>query len=73
MNKIWWIVPVLVVLIFVLLGSKKSTDLVKPAATVVPTSTPISVPKEYKFDSLTDLKKELDSINPQVLESDFEQ
>lgn len=27
--------------------------------------------KTYKFDSGTDLKKELDSVNPQVLDSDF--
>lgn len=29
-------------------------------------------PKEVKYDSSTDLKKELDSVNPQVLDSDFE-
>lgn len=39
-------------------------------ATPVPTSTP-APPKQYQFDSSTDLKKELESINPQVLEADF--
>lgn len=29
-------------------------------------------PKEIKYDSSTDLQKELDSIEPQVLDSDFE-
>lgn len=28
--------------------------------------------KTYKFDSTTDLKKQLDSINPEVLDSDFQ-
>lgn len=32
----------------------------------------INAPKTFKFDSATDLKKELDSINPQILDSDFE-
>ncbi len=38
-----------------------------------PSATPTSpnAPKTYKFDSTTDLKKELDSINPQVLDSNF--
>ena len=28
--------------------------------------------KTFKFDSSTDLKKELDSVNPQILDSDFQ-
>lgn len=39
------------------------------------TSTPVAspnIPKTFNFDSSTDLKKELDNINPQVLDSDFE-
>lgn len=38
-------------------------------------STPIPTPtiKQFKFDSATDLKKELDSINPEVLDSDFQE
>ena len=51
------------------MSGKRDVGLVKPSQT----SSPISAPKQYKFDSSTDLKKELDSINPQVLESDFEQ
>lgn len=30
------------------------------------------IPKSYTFDKSTDLKKELESINPQVLDTDFE-
>lgn len=40
-----------------------------PAPVVVSSATP--TPKTYNFDSTTDLKKELDSIDPQVLDSDF--
>ncbi len=41
---------------------------------VTPTSSiaPPNAPKEFKYDSNTDLKKELDSIDPQMLDSDFE-
>lgn len=55
------------------------TDLVTPNVlstrakpTPEPTSVPINAPKTFKFDRTTDLKMELDSINPQVLDSDFE-
>ncbi len=40
-------------------------------STPVPNPSPTPTPKTYNFDSSTDLKKELDSINPQVLDSDF--
>ena len=40
--------------------------------TPAPTPDPINAPKTFKFDKSTDLKKELDSINPEVLDSDFE-
>lgn len=39
----------------------------------IPTPTPGPRPKTFIFDSSTDLKKELESINPQVLDSDFEE
>lgn len=39
----------------------------------VPSSTPnISAPKSFTFDGSTDLKAELEKVNPQVLDSDFE-
>lgn len=37
-----------------------------------PTVVLSNAPKTFKFDSSTDLKKQLDNINPQVLDSDFE-
>lgn len=48
------------------LGWKAKT----PANFVVPNPTP-NAPPTFKFDSSTDLQKELDSVNPQVLDSDF--
>ncbi|QQG43147.1 MAG: hypothetical protein HYW45_03015 [Candidatus Daviesbacteria bacterium] len=41
----------------------------KPSS--IPSAEP-AAPQTFHFDSSTDLKKELDSINPQVLDSDFE-
>lgn len=43
----------------------------KPSTTPVPVSSP-NAPKTFKFDESTDLKMELDKVNPQVLDSDFE-
>lgn len=37
-----------------------------------PTLTPTPTPITFNFDKTTDLKAELDSINPEVLDSDFE-
>ncbi|MDP3974182.1 MAG: hypothetical protein Q8P92_05125 [Candidatus Daviesbacteria bacterium] len=36
-----------------------------------PIPTP-NAPKTFQFDSSTDLKQELEKVNPQVLDSDFE-
>lgn len=36
-----------------------------------PAPTSFNQPKEIKYDSATDLKKELDTVNPQILDSDF--
>lgn len=38
----------------------------------VPTVAPSVVPKTFQFDRSTDLKKELEKVNPQILDSDFE-
>lgn len=39
--------------------------------TSVPTSQLPQAPKTFKFDRSTDLKSELDKINPQILDADF--
>ena len=46
---------------------KVSGEQISPTPTQSPTP-----PKTYSFDSATDLKSELENINPQVLESDFQ-
>lgn len=43
----------------------------QPSPSPMPISTP-STPKTFKFDNSTDLKMELEKINPQVLDTDFE-
>lgn len=43
----------------------------QPSPSPVPIPTP-STPKTFQFDSSTDLKMELQKVNPQVLDSDFE-
>lgn len=43
----------------------------KPTQTPTPVSTP-NAPKTFQFDSSADLKMELEKVNPQVLDSDFE-
>lgn len=54
-------------------GNLASPNLVGIIAGKFTKSSPSPSPKlkTYHFDSTTDLKKELDSINPQILDSDF--
>lgn len=51
--------------------ANKSAKLTSPVTNPVASPSPSPTPTVFKFDSSTDLKKELDSINPQVLDSDF--
>lgn len=81
-RKFWLIILILVLaggyLIYKVVGSDKK--LVTPDITSVkivnpspePETPSYNPPPEIKFDSSTDLKKELENINPQVLDSDFE-
>lgn len=48
-------------------GKKAIQQLSTPQPTVYN-----NLPKEVRYDGQTDLKKELDSINPQIYENDFE-
>ncbi len=50
----------------------KTGPLISPSVTTPLPSSEINQPKEIKYDSSTDLKQELETINPQVLDSDFE-
>ncbi len=40
---------------------------------VISTPTPGPRPKVFKYDAATDLKQELEKINPQIYDSDFEE
>lgn len=53
-------------------GTVKETDKIVDQPSLKPTAPPYNPPKEIKYDQSSDLQKELDSINPQVLDSDFE-
>lgn len=73
------LVFILVVIIILFIRGERVNDLVSSDFSKVPAQTeelPNAIPnapKTYNFDSSTDLEKELDSINPQVLDSDFDQ
>ena len=43
-----------------------------PLSIPIPQTPSYNPPVEIKYDSSTDLKKELENINPQVSDSDFE-
>ena len=72
----------LAVLFLVGNGINKSGGLIGPAfiqqithSNSTPSPTPIAAPvapKTFNFDSSTDLKVELEKVDPQVLDSDFE-
>ncbi len=44
----------------------------KISSTPEPTVAPPNAPKTFQYDSSTDLEAELDQIDPQIIDSDFE-
>ena len=64
---------IIVAVAFVLISIFWVSTLISPP-TSTPTSTPIpsSNSKTFKFSSETNLEAELEKVNPQVLDSDFE-
>lgn len=82
MKKILLITGLIILSVIWLLAGKKEGGLVgpgflqqithsQPTSTSTPAATP-NAPRTFHFDSSTDLKMELDKVNPQVLDSDFE-
>lgn len=67
---------ILTMIVVYFVTSKKDMNLVGPSLIQqTPTSTPMptpNIPKTFQFDSSTDLKMELEKVNPQILDSDFE-
>ena len=55
-------------------GIKKMLKLpmASPTQTLLPQTPSYNVPKVIEYDSYTDLKQELESINPEVLDEDFQ-
>ncbi len=87
-NKLITIILLLILIgIFVILGNfilnkTNSQELISPDGknllqqitrqVISPTPTPTPTPIEFHFDKSTNLQKELDTINPEVLDSDFD-
>jgi len=74
---------ILITMVFIFVPRRWKANLVSPGFNPLgvagqktdptPTSIPnIKAPKEFKFDATTDLKIELEKVNPEVLDSDFE-
>lgn len=63
------------VVVFLIILGKEKSGLVGPNISPQPSSVPPQFggagPKTFQFDSLTDLNAELEKVNPQVLDSDF--
>ncbi len=53
-------------------GVGKAVGSVVGQPTPEPTVSSFNAPKEIKYSSATDLKQELDSIDPKVLDEDFQ-
>ncbi len=87
-NELITIILVLILIgIFVFLGNLflnniRPQELISPNGknilqqitrqTITPSPTPSPTPIEYHFDKSTNLQKELDTINPKILDSDFD-
>lgn len=78
---IFIIVIIFITVIFFLTQGRQNKTLVNPGGLLIgktesltPASTPAppNAPKTFKFDGSIDLKMELDKVNPEVLDSDFE-
>lgn len=69
MKKIIMIVIIIIIFITVIKFISPNQEEALPF--IQPTSTPSPTPKTFQYDSSTDLNKELDNVNPQVLDSDF--
>lgn len=76
------VLTVLAIIVVFFVISKRDTSLISPIPKQVgvsagdrqsspaPAQSP-NTPKVIKYDSSTDLQKELESINPEILDSDF--
>lgn len=70
-------VIIFITIIFLALSGRKANLLVNPSLNssqqvISPSPIPVSSPKTFRFDSTTDLEAELEKVNPEVYDSDFE-
>ena len=83
MKKTLFLVGILLIIIvgiYLILNNKQSGLVSSGFSRIFNKATPIpsptmaspNAPKTFNFDSQTDLKSELEKVNPQVLNSDFE-
>lgn len=70
-NKIIIIIIFIAILAVFVLSLNKKETLVSPTMTPAPTAF-YNPPQEIKYDGSTDLKKELDTVNPEIFDSDFD-
>ena len=69
------IIIIIGILVFWLRLDKPDSKMANPFSgtpSPIPTLIPSPTPKTFNFDSSTDLRGELETVNPQVLDSDFE-
>lgn len=52
-------------------GQSQTWPQQSPSSSPIPSTPSFNPPKQLQYDGSTDLKKELDSVDPQVLDSDF--
>lgn len=69
-RKIGLILLILLAAVIFLVSSKKAP--VSEPTLPLPSVSSYNPPKQIQYDSSTDLKKELDSVNPQVSDVDFQ-
>lgn len=76
MKKLLFAGAIFLIIVGFLFIDKKEGDLVDSSTQMLtPTQSPVAVPvapKTFQFDSSTDLEAELEKVNPQILDSDFE-
>lgn len=81
--KIKFVLVFIVIAVMAYIGysvfpKEQPKELITPTKTnsislkVTPTPTPAPTPVVFQFNNSTDLNKELNTVNPQVLNSDFE-
>ncbi|MDO8573924.1 MAG: hypothetical protein Q7R77_04190 [Candidatus Daviesbacteria bacterium] len=69
-KKTVFVVVILIILFSILFLRNKTEPMVNPAVVPQPPAE-INQPEVMKYDVSTDLQKELDSVNPQINDSDF--